>query len=255
MIRKITTIWNNYRIGKKRTHYLQKTTVHEIIAFLFEKLSLEPEFLFISEKIPYFFHSYNNLGYTERAIEIPIVKYLIQQYDRADALEIGNVSSHYYGEFQTLFKSKTVVDLYEIGYDVINLDISKYFPKKKFDLVFSISTFEHMDSDRGMSLNYKKGTSKLTSVASDNIQHVADNVLSDKGVFILSAPLGYSKEWDNTFYSTDYDQYHFSKITKYIFKRKGETTWIQTDELDGKKAEYNFPFLGVNFVTFLVLEK
>ena len=158
-------------------------SVADIRRVLRYKFNREKDFVFNSHRLDYFFHSYNNFRVTERAIEIPIIRHYLEQGNYRNILEIGNVTNHYYEYFRQAFvdKRKTVIDKYELASDVINVDVCKYTPGIKFDFVFSISTFEHMDSDRGRNPDYVSGSSELVSVAADNIKHISDVLLEDKG--------------------------------------------------------------------------
>src|SRR5438094_709755 len=134
-------------------------SVSDLRWLLSDKLNANKAFIFEGQKLEYFFHSYNNFRLSERAIEIPIIDYFLRQNDSHEILEIGNVTNHYYDYFRQTFvdRRKTVVDKFERGQDVLNLDIAEYAPDMKFDFVFSISTFEHMDSDLGMNPDYVEG--------------------------------------------------------------------------------------------------
>ena len=150
---------------------------------------------------------------------------------------------------------RTVVDKYEIGYDVINQDISEYVPVSTFDFVFSISTFEHMDSDLGRNSNYVAGTSKLVTVAADNIKHVSDVLLKKGGKFVITAPLGYTPEWDKTFYSDAFDQCNFARYQTFLFRRKSELTWEQVDVSEGRSAKSTAHFPLREFLTIVECDK
>ncbi|MHC4617098.1 MAG: hypothetical protein ACYTEQ_05025 [Planctomycetota bacterium] len=215
----------------------------------------ERVFEFGSHQLQYFFHCYNNFGLTERAIEIPIIKHYLEQGSYENVLEIGNVTNHYYSEFMQSFIKKTVVDKYEQAYDVTNLDICEYHPGFKFDFIFSVSTFEHMDSDRGRNSGYEKGGSDLVSYAADNIRYVSDNLLKDGGTFVLTAPLGYAAEWDETLYSDAFGECGFVESKVYIYRKVSDTRWQQVDLLEGRKAVHNCPYRGVNYVSVVEFSK
>lgn len=191
------------------------------------KLKVNKKFYFKKSELNYFYHSYNNYGWTERVIEIPIVKWYLKNEKPQNVLEIGNVTNHYYDEFKTLFTKKTVVDKFEIAYDVVNCDIAEYKVEKKFDFIFSVSTFEHMDSDLGRNPDYIDN-SKYGTHALDNIKKVYDNLLSNDGKFVITAPLLYAHEWDKTFYM-DFDILENSDIKRYLFKYNGEFDWTEVD--------------------------
>ena len=227
----------------------------EIERIVYRKLSRQPEFTFNGQRIPYFFHSYNDFGITERMIEIPVIKYFMEQGSYANVLEIGNVTNHYYDLFRQVFTNKTTVDKFEKGYNVVNRDIHDYAPAEKFDFVFSISTFEHMDSDLGRNPQYVKGNSRLVSVAADNIKHVGDTMVKDKGKFVVTAPLCYTPEWKETFYSGDFAKCGFRQCRTYLFKRSSELTWRQVPEEDGRNAEFDSYFPYRNYLSIVEFDK
>lgn len=235
------------------SNLLDMETIHTIINV---KLNRNPEFSFNSHKLKYFFHSYNNFGITERAIEIPVVQYYLESGNYHNILEIGNVTNHYYENFRHIFSNvrKTVVDKFEIGNGVINKDIIDYVPDRKFDFIFSISTFEHMDSDLGRNPDYIKNKSNLVSVAADNIKYVHDVLLDDGGVLIITAPLDYTPEWGATVFSDAFTKCGFARCEKFLFKRKSELAWEQVDIMEGKNVECT-PHLARKYITIIKFTK
>lgn len=212
---------------------LIKRIIDKIISFqLIERvktLKLEEKYFIYNEsKLPYFFHSYNNFCLSERSIEIPIIKYYTEKEIFGRTLEIGNVTKHYYDFFKN-FKLKDTLDKYETAYDVINLDIKDYSSEEKYEFIYSISTFEHMDSDGGRNLDYLPNTDhEFTSVAFSNINYVIDNLLQEDGLFVLTFPLNYcAGEIDESFYEKEYEKFNCSEIKKTIYKKFGEMNWKQ----------------------------
>lgn len=118
-----------------------------------------------------YFHSYNCWGYKSRTIEIPIIRWYLNNKKHERCLEIGNVTKHYYDLFRDV--PRDVVDRDEKAYDVINKDIYDYKTKDKYDFIYSISTFEHMPED----------------VRLRNLNHVYNNLLAKNGIFILTFPI------------------------------------------------------------------
>ncbi len=215
-------------------------------------------FQFNGEKLFYFWHSYNGAPLTERSIEIPIIRYYMEKTRARDFLEIGNVSNHYYTYFQDLIDSKVVIDRYEKGWGVTNKDIKDFISKEQFSFIFAISTFEHMDSDRGANPDYIEGKSKLITYAADNIVHVCNNLLSKGGSFIITAPIAQSQEWDKTLFSNDILNVDFLKVKSiktYFFKKTSEIRWIQTDINSAVKARYNYPLPNVNVLSIVEIIK
>ncbi len=224
-------------------------SLRDIKLILDYRLNKRCGFMFNSEKLSYFFHSYNNFRLTERAIEIPIIKFFLQKGNYENVLEIGNVANYYYEFFKEVFKKKTVVDKYEYAYDIIQKDICQYVPTTRFDFVMSISTFEHMDSDLGRNPEYTKGKSKLISIAADNIKYVSDYLLKEGGKFVLTAPLSYTPEWDATFFSDVFNKCNFIGHKAYVFKKISELTWLQIDMDEAKRIPFNYQLPWVNYLS------
>ncbi len=95
-------------------------------------------FKFNRKKYSYFYHrnwiTWNN----ERSVEIPIVWEIIKKYIGKDILEVGNVLKNFF-----MF-NRDIVDKYEIAPGVLNEDIIDYNPKKKYDIIITVSTLEHV---------------------------------------------------------------------------------------------------------------
>lgn len=188
----------------------------------------------------YFIHSYNNIyswGFSERSIEIPIILDLIKASDAKIILEIGNVSKHYYEQFKSI--KRTVIDKYEAAHDVINQDIYEYYSKEKFDFIYSISTFEHMDSDGGRNSEYEKKEAfgNYSSIAYRNIEHVVLNLLADRGRLVITAPIGYLNcEIDKSIFDGEHTSLPVS-LTITAYKRCGPLEWklLPLSELRGFK--------------------
>ena len=98
-------------------------------------------FKFNGKKYHYFYHrnwiTWNN----ERSVEVPIVLEIIKKYKGKDFLEVGNVLMNFYDY------DRDIVDKYEIAPGVLNEDIVDYNPGKKYDIIISISTLEHVGWD------------------------------------------------------------------------------------------------------------
>jgi len=186
-----------------------------------------------------FFHSYNNYGLTERVIEVPIIEYYLDYYKPFRTLEIGNVSNYYYQRFYDKYIERDVVDKYERGFGVITSDIALFKSQKLYNLIFSISTFEHMDSDLGRNPDFKEGSSIHGTLAADNIIYVYENLLENGGIMVITSLLNYTPEWDQTFLTKILDQYHFTKLKKYIFEKKNENEWVQLSENEVKELIKN----------------
>ncbi len=136
----------------------------------------ERTFTFDWQTYNYFFHHYNTTWANPRCVEIPIIARIVQENKDKRILEVGNVFQHY------VKCNHDVLDLNEVYPNVINQDITEFEPKEKYDLVVSISTFEHI----GCWEDELKQPEKILKA----IENVKNNVLAPKGKFVLTLPLG-----------------------------------------------------------------
>lgn len=192
-------------------------------------------FMFDDTPLNYFYHSYNNSGYKSRAVEIPITAYYLRKERPMKTLEIGNVTNYYYDVFKDLFNIRDVVDKYETGYDVINIDIKDYKisrDKYRYDMAISISTFEHMDSDGGDNHDYIRKLFPMpgkgfSSNAMNNINHVIEHLLKPGGLLLLTFPVMYGNHEIDDSILNDEDAMLDAGVTYYFMERKNELTWKQ----------------------------
>jgi hypothetical protein len=142
---------------------------------------------------------YNYTWRNERAVEIPILWEIVKN-TKGNILEVGNVLSHYFPV------KHDVIDKYEKAPNVINLDVVDLDSSKKYNLIVSISTLEHVGWDE------KPREPKKIVYALRKLKEC----LNPGGKIVLTLPLGYNKEVDklleekkNTFYRTALSQTNF----------------------------------------------
>lgn len=226
------------------------------ISVFLDKKRTSNKLLFEGKLYPFLFHSYNNMGVTERSVEIPIIYHYLLSRKFSRVLEIGNVTNYYEDYFAGAFPNKTVVDKIERNYNVITSDIAKYESGEKFDFIFSISTFEHMDSDLGRNPEYKPGNADHGTIAADNIIHCYENLLAADGLMVITAPMGYTPEWDQTFQSDFLDKYPFRSCKRKLFKRTTEQDWIYDEGTPfQQKMSYGKPYPYANYISVIELTK
>lgn len=213
-------------------------------------------FRFLDTTHPYLYHSYNNYGMTERSAEMPIVRHYLTSAPWTRVLEIGNVTAYYEDYFVGLFPNKVVVDKYERDWKVVTADVAGFADPDRFDFIFSVSTFEHMDSDGGRNPDYRPGSSTSATVACDNIRHVYEHLLRPGGLFVITAPLGYSPEWDATVHGTDLDRSGFSQLRRHRVSRTGPMEWRTfADSMTPGDYAYGRPFPYANHLAVLEIRK
>lgn len=100
-----------------------------------------PAFEFDGRPVPYFHHRYHYTWMNERSVELALARQVVDGVDAADLLEVGNVLAHYVRD------GHTVVYLYEHAPGVINADVVDLELERRFPLIVSISTLEHVGLD------------------------------------------------------------------------------------------------------------
>ncbi|MEM5792868.1 MAG: hypothetical protein QXY45_00710 [Candidatus Aenigmatarchaeota archaeon] len=180
----------------------------------------------------YFYHMYNYTWRCERSVEIPIVWDFVSK-SNGSVLEVGNVLSHYFPV------SHEIVDKYEKGHGVINKDIIDFKPNKKYDLIVSISTIEHIGDDEE-----PRNPDKILKV----LGHLK-SLSSNKGKIVLTFPLNYNKDLDKFIKK---GEIKFDEL--YFLKRSSRNEWVETDMKDAFTKKYGKEFYGANAVGIGILK-
>ena len=189
---------------------------------------------------------YNNSWDNERSIEVPIIQEAYESLgiskfnkDEINILEIGNVLKNYEPKLK-----HDVIDKYEKGSGIKNVDFLDYKTPKKYDYIFSISTFEHIGFDYGEKSDPTKALKALRKI---------HTMLKPKGKAYITIPAGFNIELDK-------------KVVKGIkgyntiaFKRTCNwgNAWEQCSVAKAAKCKYGEPFPNANavFVLFKDLNK
>src|SRR5689334_9192168 len=98
-------------------------------------------FKFKNQRFVYNTAPYNNTG--ERAVEVPLgLNFLNALKDKSRVCEIGNVLAIYEAElgFDTEICPRRIVDLYEKGPRIENIDVMDLPSAEKYRAIVSIST-------------------------------------------------------------------------------------------------------------------
>jgi len=162
-------------------------------------------FMFQGKRYFYLRNLYNTTWANERAVEIPIIQEMMKGYNPDRILEVGNVLSHYQ------IVNHDILDKYEIADGVTNGDACTFTTDKRYDLIVSISTLEHISWDDGRGLHKsEKAISNLRKL------------LSVRGEFIATFPLGYNGYLDWALRNG------FIKLKKlYCLKKTGHSQWVE----------------------------
>jgi hypothetical protein len=197
------------------------------------KISGPRTFTFQGKNYSYFYNNYNRTWRNERAVEVPIIWEVVKQHAGKNILEVGNVLSHYFPV------DHDIVDKYEKANDVINQDVVDFNPDKKYDLVVSISTLEHVGWDE----NPKEPYRVLRAI--ENLK----KLLASNGKIIATIPWGYNAELDILLQSKK-----ISFTEMYCLKGTVPyNKWIETDWSSIRPLQYDFSVSSAKALVILVL--
>lgn len=170
------------KFGKIRPRHLLNVAANET-RMLFSKTIIKrvsiskDHFLLWDVPTDYFLHKYNTTWRNERAVELAAADAFIKSRPLGSLLEFGNVLGNY-----RLGNPDVVVDLYEKGPGITNLDIVDFISAKKFDSIISISTIEHVgwDEHPQSPTKTKEALERLTQL------------LNTDGRLFITAPTGHN---------------------------------------------------------------
>lgn len=144
-------------------------------------------FTFEGRDYPYLCHPYNLTWRNERSVEVPIAMELLRANAGNPVLEVGNVLPHYSDT------AHDVLDKYESAPGVINADAVDFDTERRYGLIISISTLEHIGKDEepqdaGKPLDAIKNLLRL---------------LAPGGRMVATVPLGLNPELDRLLLSEE----------------------------------------------------
>ena len=194
-------------------------------------------FTFKGKTYNYFCHRYSTTWRNERAVEVPIIWKIVtrSKSQGMHILEVGNVLSHYFSI------QHDVLDKYEKAHGVINQDIVDFQPPKKYDIIVSISTLEHVGWDEE-----PRDPEKILRA----LENLKTNCLAAGGKIVVTLPLGYNTEMDRLHRG---GKIRFTKQC-YLKRVFGDNKWIEVDWDDVKEAKYNNPFPAANGLVIGIIE-
>jgi len=211
-------------VREKGIFYFAIKTFYKLIFPIYLKIVGKRTFIFKNKKLVYFNHSYNAALANERAVEISICLDFISNSQKI--LEIGNVLSHY------VPINWEVLDKYEPGKGVINEDVVAFKSNSKYDLIVSVSTFEHIGFDEKI---------KDVDKPKKALQHLR-KFLTKKGVLVITIPYGWNPDLDKMILNKEI---LFNEL--FVFKRiSWGNIWIKTKLENLKNVKYGKPYIGAN---------
>lgn len=193
------------------------------------------QFEFDGKEYQYFCSIYNTTWMNERAVEVPIIEEVVRNSKDKSILEVGNVLSHYFP------MNHDVLDKYENIPGVINQDIIDFSPNKKYDLIVSISTLEHVGWDE-------------TLREPDKILRALNNLnktLANGGMMIFTTPIGFNSNFD-----TLLKEGKLNLTRAYYLRRTSrDNIWEETDFENAMNTNYGKPYSFANAILIGVIKK
>lgn len=191
-------------------------------------------FFFENQGYEYFEHPYNGTWMNERAVEIPLIWEKVKKNTPSRILEVGNVLSHYYKV------DHLIVDKYEIKKGVLASDILDIKLDRKFDLIVSISTLEHV------------GWDEIPRVPGKHILAVEKlrSLLSDNGLLMATVPLGYNPSFD-----ADLFQNKLMCERVFYFKRLDIDAWAPASQKQVMNSQYGKKYRTTDGLAICVWRK
>lgn len=213
-----------------------KRIMNKIIFPIIKVCKSNNRFIFRNKEYYYFIHE--NSWATERVVEIPIILNYVDKSKKI--LEFGNVL------FQFIDINWDIVDKYDKGKGVINVDIIDFKPEEKYDLIISISTLEHVGFNEQVGLGelVKADDEEDNDKILEAIINLKNNCLKPNGKIIATVPLGYNKKMDKKLFDNKlgFDELFFLKrISK-------SNEWKEIEKNDVIEPQYGSPYPCANYI-------
>ena len=160
---------------------------------------------------------------------------IVRKYQGLNILEIGNVLSHHV-QFE-----HDILDKYEIVKGVMNEDVVDFESEKKYDLIVSVSTLEHVGWDEK-----SRDDMKIPRA----IENLKDLITSRGGTIIITLPLGYNPVLDKLLKG---GVIQFSKQHNLMRISRGNE-WKEASWEYVQDAKYNSPFPFANGLLIGIIE-
>ncbi len=170
----------------------------------------------------------------ERTVEMAIAKQFYDDNRHGTVLEVGNVMH----QCMPIPEGYDIVDKYEPGGGVINEDIVDYKPGKRYDMIISVSTMEHVGYEEPDRVPYKS----LVGIRKGM------KMLKPGGKMLITVPLGMNPAIDGMIMGQGI------KFTRsYFLKRISYWNyWALTDAKDAISLSPNSRYPGANSIAVLI---
>jgi SAM-dependent methyltransferase len=176
---------------------------------------------------------YHSAWRSERVVEVPIVWDVVREYEGRKVLEVGNVLCHYYPV------THDRIDKYERAPGVWNEDIVDFRSQKRYDLIVSISTLEHVGWDED-----PRDPDKIHQAMA-----ALKRLSADGGRIVVTLPMAYNPELDARLRD---GRIPFSRRSC-LRRVSRDNRWREVEWRDIEDARFDAPFRRINGLVVLEL--
>ncbi len=184
---------------------------------------------FRGEAIPLVYARHNVTWANERCVELALARRFLAGVPAEHVLEVGKVTPHYFGG------GHMVVDKYEPG--ALQVDIVDFAPGRRFDLILSISTFEHIAFDEAGGPEEPEAVAAKVRAALDRCL----GLLAPGGTFVITVPMGYNPALDAMVAADG-----LGCVRATWFKRFPGRDWRVVGREEGMGCRYGSPYAFAN---------
>jgi len=161
---------------------------------------------------------------------VPLARWYLEQTE-GPVLEVGHVLGHY-GSHGHL-----VLDKYENAEGLVNEDIIQWQTDRRFELILSVSTFEHIGFDDDV--DGASGDKIKAAIAACRA------LLQPGGRLVFTVPLGYNPDLDQLIESD-----HLGQDRGWFLLRQGPREWkeVAKHQVMGTRFGRPYPFANALLV-------
>jgi hypothetical protein len=178
------------------------------------------QFTFRDRELFYNRIPFNNRA--ERAVEVPLAfDFLARQPSKEQMLEVGNVLQYYENALSDALRirCRRIIDKFEVGYGIDNIDIIDVDPEEKYQTIISVSTVEHVGQNSSPTGRFGERKKSTNLEAPLNAIAKIYDLLAVGGHALLTAPFG--KLMDGGWYIQFSAEYLDLLTTKYNIPAEG----------------------------------
>lgn len=181
--------------------------------------------------LPLVYARHNVTWANERCVELALARALMAGIPPERLLEVGHVTPHYFRG------GHLVVDKYEPG--SLEVDIVDFAPADRFDLILSISTFEHIAFDEPGATPASEAIAAKVSAALNRCR----SLLAPGGLLAITVPLGYNPALDAMIAN---DELGWDRAA--WFKRFPRRHWREVSRSEAVRCRYGSPYAFANAI-------